>query len=123
MSSHENGPDTKIRCRACGGRWKIDVSVCKYCTEGWMTAAQLGAWMRRASGLRPAVRSSSAQAFSPHRALTLERLCKAWEKTDLRLGELILDALAFEHMTPNMLSRLDDDRLVEIVEHYILFGK
>lgn len=114
---------TPIRCRSCGGRYQIGDSTCKWCTLGLQTPTQLGAWMRRQSGQRPAVRSSSATTFDPHRALVLERLCKSWDKVpEMKFGELITDALAYMHMAPSTLGRLDDERLAEIVEHYLMYG-
>lgn len=79
--------------------------------------------MRRDSAFRPAVRRTSQTKFDASRALILERLMKCWDKLpEMKLGELICDSLAYQHMTPNFIGRLDDSRLVEIVEYYVMFG-
>jgi hypothetical protein len=109
---------TPILCRNCGG------NGCRFCTDGWMSPEDLGRWMRAQSGQRPAAQERKAtQPFDPHRIVILERLAKAWEKQpDMRLGQLLIEALAYQHITPETLRTLDDRRLCELVEHFVLLG-
>jgi hypothetical protein len=48
--------ETLIECRACGGKWKLADHVCRWCTEGLMSMAQVSYWLAHKSGTRPAVR-------------------------------------------------------------------
>jgi hypothetical protein len=108
---------TPIQCRACGGR------KCKWCGEtGVMNSEQVSAWRRFQSGTHRAS-SPSGRFENPHRVVILERLGKAWDKMpELRIGQLVLEALECANMRPEILRTLDDKRLAEIVEHYVLLG-
>jgi hypothetical protein len=87
-----------------------------------MTADQVMAWRRHQSGSKHA--RVSTTRFDPHRVVVLERLSKAWDKApEMRLGEMLLEALEAMNMTPEVLRTLDDKRLAELVERYVLVGR
>lgn len=73
------------------------------------------------SGERPAPRSTLR--FEAHRAVVLDRVARAWEKTpQKRLGELLAHALEHARMLPEQLEALPDDRLCELLERAALLG-
>jgi hypothetical protein len=117
---------TPIRCRNCDGRIGL-VETCRWCTGGWMSPEQLGTWMRfksgpRASAAPPTTRST--QPYDSHQIVVMDRIARAWGKArDMDLGELVVEALAFQHIAVETLATLDDKRLAEIIEHYILLGR
>jgi hypothetical protein len=118
---------TPIRCRGCDGRVGL-FETCRWCAQtGWMSPEQLGTWMRYKSGPRSSAAPPTARSTQPydsHQIVVMDRLARAWGKArDMNLGELLLEALAFQHMAVETLATLDDKRLAEIVEHYILLGR
>lgn len=104
---------TPVQCRACGG------IGCAWCGGlGVMSPAQVMRWHAH----KP--RTSTAK-FDAHRAILLERLLKAWDKLplDVAFGEMLVEALEAQNMVLGVLRTVDDKRLAEIVEHYVLLGK
>jgi hypothetical protein len=91
-----------------------------------MSAEQVAAWRRfQSSGSHQATSAGkpSGRFENPHRVVILERIGKSWDKMpDLRLGELVLEALGCQNMTPEVLRTIDDKRLAGIIEHYVLLG-
>lgn len=131
--------NTPLRCRACTGSYLLGKDIigkdimCRWCTEGWMNVDQFHAWMRFKSGPRPAAARVSTQRFDPHRVVILERLERAWSKVDkMRLGELVREAIILHLLLPDsafdaktldeFLLKIDDKRLAEIIEYYVMFG-
>jgi hypothetical protein len=91
-----------------------------------MSPEQFATWMRFKSGPRAAAQGppppTSTQPYDAHQIVTLDRLARAWSKSRaLKLGELIVEALALEHMTPASLLTLEDERLAEILERFVMF--
>jgi hypothetical protein len=66
---------------------------------------------------------ADTQPIMRHRALILERLAVVWDKAPaMRLGELIVKTLIFADAPPGTLEQLDDRRLCELIEAYVLLG-
>ena len=58
------------------------------------------------------------------RALFLERLAKAWDKSpDMRMGQLLVEALGMQGPFDVLALRtIDDSQLAEAIERFVLTG-
>ena len=68
--------------------------------------------------------AETTEKFDTRRALFLERLIKAWDKTPKsRLGALIVSALEMSTLFDiEYLRNVDDVKLVEAIERWVLTG-
>ena len=68
--------------------------------------------------------AETTEKVDTRRALFLERLIKAWDKTPKsRLGELIVTSLGLSTLFDiEYLRHVDDIRLVEAIERFLLTG-
>jgi hypothetical protein len=68
--------------------------------------------------------AETTERFDTRRALFLERLIKAWDKTPkARLGQLIIEAIGASTLFDiEYIRNVDDVKLVEAIERWVLTG-
>jgi len=118
--------DTPTQCLACGGHHDAGGSICPWCDAGLQSPEQRKKWLTHRSGPRAATAmpdKTVSGRFDPHRAVLMGRLAKAWDKrSDLGLVELLRAATEHYGILPEHLLLIDDKRLIELVERFVLLG-
>lgn len=115
---------TPTECLACGGQWE---NGCTWCTGGLQDDAQRAAWLEHRSGehVTPAgPPHSSTLRFDARRAICLSRLAACCDKRpDLGVAGLIARAMEFHKLSLEGLHFIDDKRLAELCERFVLLGQ
>lgn len=67
---------------------------------------------------------SSSATIDIKRVIVLQRIAKAWDKRpDLSLGALVARSWSVLEDRVEDLGAIDDDKLIELIERFVLLGK